>query len=354
MRVAVYHANDDIRIEDRPVPAIGPGELLVRVRASGICGSDVMEWYRRPKAPLVLGHELAGDVAQLGDGASGVAVGDRVVVSHHVPCDSCRLCEAGHHTACETLRTTNLDPGGFAEYVRVPALQAAKGTLVLPENVTYEEATFVEPLGCVIRAHERVRSCFEAKLGPEATVLVLGAGVSGLLHIRLARAGGVSRVFAVDVSEYRLEAAKASGATTAWDARRLDADGHSADALASRLREANEGRLVDLVVLSTGAREAVEQGVACLEAGGVFMVFAPPPPGPDIPLPLLDLWRKDATVTTSYGAAPSDLAAALEAIASGRVRVDDLVTHRLPLDATGEGFRLVAEADRSIKVIVEP
>ncbi|HZL07072.1 MAG TPA: alcohol dehydrogenase catalytic domain-containing protein, partial [Coriobacteriia bacterium] len=144
MRVAVYHNNSDIRIEERVVPAIGPGEILVRIRASGICGSDVMEWYRVPKAPIVLGHEVAGDIVEVSEGVTHLSVGQRVVVSHHVPCNTCRMCLRGNHTACETLHTTNFDPGGFAEYVRVPALQTERGVLLLPDDVTYEEGSFVE------------------------------------------------------------------------------------------------------------------------------------------------------------------------------------------------------------------
>ena len=212
MRVAVYHNNSDIRIEERPVPKIGPGEILVRIRASGICGSDVMEWYRVPKAPIVLGHEVAGDIVEVGEGVTQLSVGQRVVVSHHVPCNTCRLCLSGYHTACPTLHTTNFDPGGFAEYVRVPALQTERGVLVLPDDVTYEEGSFVEPLGCVVRAQTR------AGVRPGSTVLVIGSGISGLLHIRLAVALGAGRVFATDVNEYRLDWARRAGATAAFDA----------------------------------------------------------------------------------------------------------------------------------------
>lgn len=350
MRVAVYHSNADIRIEEWPAPTPGPGEILVRVHASGICGSDVMEWYRVPKAPLVLGHEIAGEIVKVGGGAQGLARGQRVVVSHHVPCGQCRLCMSGHETACDTLHLTNVDPGGFAEYVRVPAPQTAAGVLALPEHMSYEEGTFVEPLACVVRAQERALSCGGRRPDvSDVSVLVLGAGISGLLHIRLALANGARRLFATDVSDYRLDAARRSGATDAWAAQGL-----SPTAVADRLREANDGRLADIIFLCTAARSAIDQGMACLEPGGVFVFFAPPPPDSDIPLPMLDLWRKDGTVATSYGAAPHDLRRALNLIAGGRVRVDDLITHRLPLERTNEGFSLVAKADKSIKVIIEP
>ncbi len=341
MRVAVYHNNSDIRIEERPVPAVGPAEILVRIRAAGICGSDVMEWYRVPKAPLVLGHEVAGDIVEVGADVHHLAAGQRVVVSHHVPCNTCALCLAGAHTACHTLHTTNFDPGGFSQYVRVPPLQTDRGVLAVPDGLSYEDATFVEPLGCVVRAQER------AGVRPGSTVLVIGSGISGLLHIRLALALGAGRVVATDVSQYRLDFARRSGATA------IDAAA-AGDRLPELLREVNDGRLADLVMLCTGAPPAIAQGLACLESGATFVFFAPPPPGEDLPMPMTELWRREVIVRTAYGAAPADLATALRLLATGRVAVNDLITHRLPLDEIVRGFKLVADADESVKVIVEP
>lgn len=342
MRAAVYYNNSDVRLEERPIPAIGPGEALVRIRASGICGSDVLEWYRVPKAPIVLGHEVAGDVVEVGEGVTNVAVGDRVVLSHHVPCNTCRYCLTGNHTACHTLHTTNFDPGGFAEYVRMPALQTDRGILRMPDSMTYDEGSFVEPLACVVRAQVR------AGVRPGSTVLVMGSGISGLLHIRLALALGAGRVLATDVSEYRLGWARRSGASVAFDAIA------AGDELPRMVREANDGNLADLVMLGTGAPSAIDQGLACLDNGATFVVFAVPAPGEDHPMPLNELWRREVTVRTAYGAAPSDLAMAMDLIATGRVRVDDLITHRLPLERAQAGFGLVAGAGESVKVIIEP
>ena len=341
-RVAVYYNNADVRVEDRPMPEIGPGESLVRIHASGICGSDVLEWYRVPKAPIVLGHEVAGDVVAVGAGVDNVAVGDRVVVSHHVPCNVCPDCLAGNETACQMLHSTNFDPGGFAQFVRVPALQTDRGILKLPDAVSYEEGSFVEPLGCVVRAQVR------ARMRPGSTVLVMGSGISGLLHIRLAAALGAGRIFATDVSAYRLEWALKSGAEKAFDAIEAGED------LPRLLRQANDGNLADLVILGTGAPSAIDQGLSCLENGATFVVFAVPAPGHDHPMPLNELWRREVTLRTAYGAAPADLAMALDLIAARRVRVDDLITHRLPLERAQEGFSLVADAGASVKVVIEP
>ena len=152
MLAAVYHTNSDIRIEEFPRPEPGEGEILIRIRASGICGSDLMEWYRVPKAPLVLGHEVAGEVAETGPGVSRFQEGDRVVATHHVPCEKCRYCLTGRHTNCPMIRKSGFNPGGFSEYVCVAPPNVERGVLHLPDNVSFEEGSFTEPLGCVTRA----------------------------------------------------------------------------------------------------------------------------------------------------------------------------------------------------------
>lgn len=178
MRVLMYYSNKDVRLEEMPIPKVGPGELLMKVKASGICGSDVMEWYRRDKVPLVLGHETAGEVVEVGKGVQKFQPGDRIAATHHVPCNTCHYCLNGHHTVCDTLlKETHFHPGGFAEYVRVPAINVDRGVFKIPGGVTYEQASFMEPLACVLRGQRN------AGLKPGQSVLVLGSGISGLLHV---------------------------------------------------------------------------------------------------------------------------------------------------------------------------
>jgi len=339
VRAAVYYNNSDVRVEEMPVPEIGVGETLVQIRASGICGSDVLEWYRVPKAPIVLGHEVAGDIALVGQGVSRLSVGQRVVVSHHVPCNTCRMCLTGNHTACHTLHTTNFDPGGFAEYVRLPTVNVDRGTFRLPDHVSYEEATFVEPLACVVRGM-RV-----ARFQPGQSVAVLGSGISGILFIRLARALGATRILATDPSPYRLDWARRSGADAAIPAN-VD--------VPARIREANGGRGADLVVVCTAALPAVGQAFRSADRGGTVLLFAPVQPGVTVPFPLFDAWNDGLSVVHSYAGPPADMLAALELIAARRLDVASMVTHRLGLARTGEGFELVAGGGESLKVIVEP
>ncbi len=339
MRAAMYYANDDVRMVDLPKPQIRSGEILVRVRTSGICGSDVMEWYRKPKAPLVLGHEIAAEVVEVGSGVDTVKRGDRVFVSHHVPCGQCRYCLAGHETVCDTLRTTNFDPGGFAEFVRVPAINVKHGVLALPKAISDEEAVFIEPLACVIRGQRL------AELRPGHTVLVIGSGVAGLLHVKLAKASGAAKVIATDLVESRRAAARKAGADLVLDGR---------DDVPTKVRDGNEGHLADLVVTCTGAPKAIAQGIASVDRGGTILFFAPTDPSAKIEIPFNALWREEITTVGSYGGSPQDIRAAITLLAERKIAVADLITHVLPLAEAAKGFRLVAQARDSLKVVLRP
>jgi len=341
MRLLMYYSNNDVRVEEGPVPQIGPGEMLLKVISSGICGSDVMEWYRRDKVPLVLGHEVAGEVVEVGQGVTRFKKGDRVAATHHVPCNTCHYCLSGHHTMCQTLlKETHFDPGGFAEYVRLPAINVDRGTFLIPETVSYEDASFMEPLACVLRGQK------QAGLKPGQTVLVLGSGISGLLHISLARSLGAGLVVAADTIPFRLEKAKEMGANLA-----LEAD----DNLIDRLRQANQGVKADVVIICFEG--FIPLALEAVERGGTILLFAGASEGAMLPASINDLfWRTELTMTSTYAGAPADCYQSLKLIQAGTVPVAKCVTHRLSLDEAGLGFRAVAsplEHD-SIKVILEP
>jgi L-iditol 2-dehydrogenase len=322
MKTAVYYNNNDIRIEDRPKPEIKDGELLVKVKASGICGTDLMEWYRIKKAPRVLGHEMTGEI--VASRSDKFKIEQRVFVSHHVPCNECKYCFAGNHTACETLHKGNYDPGGFSEFVRVPKINVENGTYLLPENVSYEEGTMIEPLACVVRA-QRIIGISEGQ-----TVLVMGSGVSGLLNIQLAKLKG-AEVIATDINEYRLNKAKEFGADKVFNAnKKLDIK-------------------ADRVIMCTGAMAAFEQAFRYADRKGVIMLFAIPQK--NICIPNEDFWRNELTLISSYGAAPVDLEEALELIKDGKINVGDMITDRVKLEDIQRGFKIAGEARNSLKVV---
>jgi len=340
MKVAVYYHNKDVRIEEIPRPQIGPGELLVKVKACGICGSDVMEWYRRKKAPLVLGHEMCGEIVEVGEKVNKYHLGQRVFVSHHVPCNTCRYCLHGHHTACATLHSTNFDPGGFSEYIRIPELNVDRGVYVLPDEISFEEGTFIEPLACVYRGQHLTG------LEPGSTVLVIGTGISGLLHIQLAKALGAGKIIATDIQKYRLSAARKFGAEIIISEK---------EDLVPRMLQINNQRPADLVIICAGTDTVIQPALQCVDNGGTILFFAVPPAGVQVPVPITDLWRREITMKTSYGASPADILTAIELIKNKNLPyLSEMITHRLPLEKTGLGFKLVAEAKDSIKVLINP
>lgn len=346
MKVARYYNNKKVIESEMPKPKIGSGEFLVKVKKSGICGSDILEYYRLAKMKklgvdnLILGHEIAGDIVEVGEGVKDLKVGDRVFVSHHVPCFECRFCQLGHHTACNLLHNTNFDPGGFAQYLRVPNINIEKkGVYVLEDDISYEEGVFIEPLGCVCRAQRL------GKIKKEQTILILGSGVSGLLHLMLARVKGVEKIIITDISEYRLNMAEKLGATAA-----LKAD----EDIIGRTKELNDGRSPDCIIVCTGALSAAKQALECVGPGTTIIFFAVPKPGVTLEIPINDYWRNEVTIMTSYGAAPEDLDESYEYIKSKKFNVVDLISHRYTLTNIGEAFRVVCDANESMKVIIEP
>ena len=339
MRVAMYYNNRDVRLEEMPTPTIEPGEILVKVLASGICGSDVMDWYRIKKVPRVLGHEITGEIVKVGNEVENYKIGDRVFISHHVPCNTCHYCLNGYHTVCDTLRSTNFDPGGFAEYIRVPEINVDRGVFLLPEEISYEDGVFIEPLACVLRGQRL------SKFKPGQNVFVIGSGISGLLHIALAHALGAGRIIASDINEYRLKAAERVGADEVIRAEEVTP---------AQLRQINHGRLFDLVIVCAGSLSAYRQALETIDRGGIILCFAPIEPGAYFSFPFFDFWNDGITLLPTYGGSPLDISVAIEVIQSQRLPLRQMITHRLSLEETGLGFQLVAEAKESIKVIIEP
>jgi L-iditol 2-dehydrogenase len=339
MLVAVYYNNKDVRVEDVPKPEIGADEILLKVMAIGICGTDVVEWYRLPKAPRVLGHEATGIIDEVGEKVTKYKIGDRVFVSHHVPCNKCRYCRKDAHTACETLHTTNYYPGGFSQYIRVPKINVESGVYKLPADMSYEEGTFIEPLACAVRGQRL------ADIHKDDTVLIIGCGMAGILHIKLAKLKGVQKIFSADINPDRLKLAEKFGADQVIDAK---------GDLLELLKELNDGRVVDKVIVCTGAEKAALNALECVDKGGIILYFAVPDPTTKIPIPITEFWRNEITIRTSYGAAPRDIWEALQILGKKQVLVDDMITHRLDIQEIAEGFKLVAAAGKSLKIIIEP
>ncbi len=321
MKVARSLTLSEVVVEQSPDPVAGPGEVVCRVLACGVCGSDVSDTYVSRKLPAVLGHEVVGEVLALGEGVDAVAVGDRVVIHHHVPCGSCRRCRRGHETLCDQFRSTALHPGGFAEQVLLsPALVSE---LLALGDVDPVAGTFVEPLGCVLRAFDR------ARLAPGDALLVVGAGSNGLLAVAAALARGIETVWVREPRADRMEVAVGLGAA------------------------AHDGEAADVAFVTTANGEAIAGAAAALDAGGVLCLYATTGPGTPVGLDTEQLFLRELTVCSSWSAGPADMRAAYALIASGRIGVLAFVTHRLSLDETGLALHLQRRGE-ALKAVVQP
>lgn len=323
MRAAVLYDVDDIRIESRDVPKIGPGELLVHTRASGICTGDIMGWYVRRKAPLVLGHEPSGIVAAVGAGVSEFAPGDRVFVHHHAPCFSCRACQRGDYVQCATWRKSSIDPGGLAEFFRVPK-ENVRDTLRIPENVPFVDGSLVEPLACVVKSIHRsgVRS--------GDAMHVIGLGVMGLMHALVAQSLGVSVSGSDFIEERRARAA-------------------SIGVRALHPEESAGGS--DVVICGPGSPEALRNAFAAVAPGGTVMMFTPLEPGVPFTFDPNDLYFRDLKLIASYSCGPDDTRAALDLIARGVVTAERLGATLYPLEEAAAAYQALRNS-RIVKPIV--
>jgi L-iditol 2-dehydrogenase len=333
MRAAVYHGGGKVTVEEVPTPVAGDGELLVRMRACGLCGSDLMTWYQDRKAPVVLGHEPVGEVVVAGSGTP-FTTGQRVFVHHHVPCFECRLCRAGRHTLCETFRTSRIDPGGLAEFIRVPAENVAADVLAVPDEMDDIPATLIEPVACIIRGQRM------AGVGPGSRVAVVGAGSMGLLEIQVARALGAERVVALEPRADRRAGAAAVGAVAP--------DGIDAAAV----RDALDGELADQVFVCTHHHDAIAGALHMAGPAGVVQLFAPTPPGDVIGLDLGAVFFREVSLQSTYSAGPEDTRDALELLVCGHIDAESVISHRLPLERADDAYRLAAEGE-AIKVVIE-
>jgi len=335
MKVALWYNNKDIRIKNVPTPKPKPKEMLVKVISCGICGSDIVEWYRLPRAPLVQGHETGAEVVAVGKSVEKFKPGNRVFIAPKVPCMKCYYCKHGHYPQCSEVKERL--PGGFAEYILVPEILIENGTYLLPDNITFDQGTFIEPLACVVRAQKL------AGVKKGQSVLIIGCGMSGLLNLKLASTKGC-KIIAADINRKKLEIAKQMGA---------DITINSADDISKQLVK-ESCKKADVVFLCSSADSAVEQAWMCVDKGGVIVLFAVPGPDKKVIVPVNDFWMKEITILTSYYCGPPDIIEAMKLIEWRHIVVDDLITHRLPLAEIVKGFQLVTDGRQSIKVIIKP
>ena len=329
-----------VQIEDRPIPKIGPSDVLVKMRACGVCGTDIEKVRGLHITPPMLGHEVVGEIAEIGEQVKGFEVGERVFVHHHVPCYVCHYCRRGDYTVCNSFVQTTIEPCGFAEYFRVPRTNVERGAILkLPSNISYEEGALIEPTACCIRGLSKSR------IRPGDDFVVIGCGPMGLTHIRLLTIFGAGRIFGTDVVGFRLEAAKKLGASAVLNPRSED--------VVEQVREQTSGRGADGVIVSVGAPEAILQAIDLVRKGGMVVLFGAPSRGAMLSYDVSKIFLKEISLIPSYSTSELETNVALELMASGRLGLSSIITHTFRLEDTAEAIRCAAEAKASLKVIVK-
>jgi L-iditol 2-dehydrogenase len=342
MKVAKLYSFNDIRIEDIPVPRIGPHDALIKTKACGICSGDAMPWYIEKKAPIVLGHEPVGEIVELGSllhhSNTPFSVGDRVFVHHHAPCLNCKYCRRGDYVQCGTWRNTKIIPGGISEYIFIPEINLRNDTLKLPENISYEDGTLVEPLACVVKSLKR------ANMKKGDTILIIGLGVMGQMHVLLAREFGAEKIIAADMVRFRLDKALEFGADYAIDVSKED--------MIEKLKDLTEGMMADIVIVGPNSADVMKQGIKAASCGGTVVFFTPAKPNEMLTIDPNYIYFRDINIAASYSCGPDDTKEALNFINKGLVTADKLVTHRFTIDETEKAYTVTAEAKESLKCII--
>lgn len=341
MKVAKLYKFDDIKIENIPIPEIGTRDALVKVKACGICSGDVMSWYIERKAPLVLGHEISGEIVKIGEKIKkeiSLKEGDRIVVHHHAPCMKCFHCRRGDYVQCEIWKKSKIIPGGLSEYILLPEINLKNDTLKLPDSVSFEEGALVEPTACVVKSLKR------ANIKKGDTLLIIGLGVMGQIHIMLAKAFGAGKVIGADMIAFRLEKAIQAGADHVIDVSKED--------IFEKLKEITKGLMPQVIIVGPGKTDVISQSLKLVSKGGTLLIFTPTPPEEKLTISVNDIYFNDITITTSYSCGPEDMKMALSFIEKGTIKSDLLITHRFSMEQVSEAYKLTALAKDSLKCMI--
>src|SRR5712692_2464397 len=340
MLACLINGQGQAEIKDVPVPRLRPGEVLVKLAAAGICGTDIEKIHGAYGPGGILGHEVSGTIASIGDQVTDLRESERVIAHHHVPCYNCHYCRQGDHTMCDLFRKTNFDPCGLAEYFRVPETNVTRGGVVrLPSDVSFEEGSMVEPTACCVRALSK------AEVKPGDKVLVVGLGPTGLTQIQLLRKMGASTVIGVDILPHRLEMARKLGASETIDSSSSDIPEHVA-----KLTRVG----VDLAIVSTGNPKAIGPALASVRKGGKLLLFGAPAQGATIDLDVGELFNRQISIVTSYSCVESDIHRALGFLAKREIDLRSMVTDRFALRDASKAIEHARTSQTTIKTMIVP
>ncbi|REJ26536.1 MAG: L-iditol 2-dehydrogenase [Bacillaceae bacterium] len=340
MKAAVFYDREDIRYEERPIPQIGENEVLLKMKVCGVCGTDIHKVVDRTVPPnTVLGHEVAGEIVQVGKNVTQFEEGDRVFVAHHVPCFTCHYCNRGNYSLCTQFKATNLDPGGFSEYIRVSAVHVKHTMGKLPSAMSFETGAFVEPVACCLHGFESIA------LNPGDTVFIMGAGQIGCIQIQLAKYFLADRVIVSDINPFRLNKSLEFGADYIINSK----NEHVRD----RIMEITDGQGADVVIISAGVNHLLTEAMECVGKGGTILVFAPFKRDL-VPLRADRFFQDEIKLVGSYSSNPYNYDKALQLLKMGIVEADKMITHRFHLSQLNEAIQCAHSTKENVlKVLIK-
>jgi L-iditol 2-dehydrogenase len=340
MKAVMIAGKGIVEIKDLPKPTIGIDEILVRMRTCGVCGTDIEKFHGDHITPPILGHEVAGEVEDTGRDIQTFRRGDRVIVHHHISCRSCFFCKKGLETLCEAYPKSNLDPCGFAEFFRVPEQLVRGGTVYkLPNSMSFEEGSLVEPTACCIR------TLMKSGIKAGNSVVVFGVGPVGLTHVQLLKLYGATPIFAADLLVSRCEMASKIGADLTLDP--------ATDDVPMEISKETDGRGADYAIVATGNPKAILQATNSVRKGGKVILFGAPGRGTLVSLDVSRLFLQEIGIQSSYSTSEAEMQMALDLIETGRIKPSQLITHRVPLERIVEALHLAESGKDAAKIIVE-
>ena len=340
MKAVFVNEHKTVSVKDVPKPEIGDGDVLVRMRACGLCGSDLEKVYGHyGMVSQRLGHEPSGEIVTVGSKVTEFKLGDRVFVHHHVPCYSCHYCRNEDYTMCRQYQKSNLEPCGLAEEFLVPEWNVSRGGIIkLPDNVSFEEAAMIKPLACCIKAINK------SGMRNGDDVAVVGVGPAGIMHVILSKTFGAGKVFALDINDFRLDFAKKLGAYLAINTAKQDAN--------KMIKESTDDRGADIAIVATGSTKAFIQSLELVRSGGRVVLFGVPPKGSNVQLDVNHLFSNEIRLIPSLAASEKETNQALELIATKRINIKPIITHRFSLEKAEDAIKCAYEAKDVMKVVV--
>ena len=341
MKASVCYKQNDLKTEDLPIPEISDNEVLIKMLACGLCGTDIQKIRGDSvNKPTVLGHEVVGEIVKKGKNVSKFEIGDRVITAIHVPCFTCHYCNKGHYTICEQFRTNNIDPGGFAEFIRIPELHLNHLTHKVSNNVTDEEATLIEPIACCLHGLK------QADIRPNDSVLIMGAGTIGILHAQLAKIKGANKVIVSDMSEFKLQKALKVGCDYAINIKEKN--------IIDEVNKITDGQGVDVIVIAAGVSSLVADAVNMVRRAGKIIVFSGFDKNKLVTLDVSRFFKDEISIIGTYSVTPYEFPEALDLLEKRKLNTKEMITHVYPLNKLSEAIDISTNPEQPVlKVIIK-